>query len=93
MPSGRKLVKGVADEVQERGIGVFKACGGEIEAIDSEGTLLDQGAMEFLGADEFEPGIATGRGVHDKHETEITLPTDEANKADFDHKRNSAWVA
>ena len=47
---GRKLLKRVSGNAQEGGIAPLKARGGEIEAIDSEGTLLDERAVKLLGA-------------------------------------------
>ena len=66
---------------------MLKARSGEVEAIDPEGALVDERAMDLLGADELEPGFAPCGGIGRKHEKEFAVSAVEADHAEFNDER------
>ena len=65
--------------------------GGEIEAIDAEGALFYQGAVELRGVDELLLGFLAGGDVDGGEQTEAAAAVREGNGAEFDQEGHSLF--
>ena len=81
-----KLLKRIAKHAQEHGVGLLDTRGGEVDAEDSEGTLLNHRAVDVLGADEFELRFAPGRSVNGRQDDELAARVPAADGTQLNSK-------